>query len=190
MEQLWKEWIAAIKKHVPEENEYFNLIAGVTDEEIQTAEAELGFKLPQPMVEFYRAHNVEYNGVTSVFALKSSDNYYYDLLPFEMIVDSYKENLEIAEDEDCIFDDYDEKVQATSYSHTGWIPFAESRQGDYLLMDTVPSEKGTQNQIIDLLNESWVRQVIADSLEDLIRQTIVQINAGDFKHFDFILNKS
>jgi cell wall assembly regulator SMI1 len=66
------------------------------------------------------------------------------------------------------------------------VPFAEGRNGDYLLYDTDPSEQGDFGQIIELQNESWQRNVVAESLEALLKNEIALIKAGK-KDFTFIL---
>lgn len=64
--------------------------------------------------------------------------------------------------------------------------FCGGRNGDYLLIDTDPSEKGTFGQIIELQNEGWTRSVVASSLEELITQEIEIIKSEGNNRFGFI----
>lgn len=81
---------------------------------------------------------------------------------------------------------YSDKVKAVNYANPKWIPFAEGRNGDYLLIDTDPSEKGSFGQIIELQNEGWTRSVVASSLEEVIRQEIEIIKSEGNNRFGFI----
>ncbi|PWB22398.1 SMI1/KNR4 family protein [Flavobacterium sp. HTF] len=61
--------------------------------------------------------------------------------------------------------------------------------GDYLVYDTDPAEKGKLGQIIELQNESWERNIVADSLEELIQNEINNLKSATPQHFDFIINQ-
>lgn len=202
MQKLWLDWKQAILAVVPESSEYYNLTDGVSDEDIQKLENQLGFKLPQILVDFYKVHNVEYNFVSSTFSLTGVDKAEYYLLPFERIFEAYDDeimlfigdffdlnNEEDMKDKAEIVSSFDEKINCNDYANLKWIPFAETRQGDFLLIDTDPSEKGDMYQIIDLQNNSWKRIVIADSLETLIRDNIRKINNKEDERFEFILSE-
>lgn len=190
--QLWEGWKQAILAVVPESSEYYNLTDGVTEEQIQDLENQLGFALPPVLVDFYKTHNVKYNSVTSTFSLTGVDKMEYYLLPFEQIFDIYTEILECNGEynyNQVPRDDYDEKIRCEIYANPKWIPFAQNLQGDYFMIDLDPSEKGNMYQIIDLQNDSWERIVIADSLETLIRDNIRKINNKEDERFKFILSK-
>jgi cell wall assembly regulator SMI1 len=58
-----------------------------------------------------------------------------------------------------------------------------------LLYDTDPASKGKFGQIIELQNESWDRNIVADSLEELIQNEIHNLKSGKIEHFDFIVGK-
>ncbi|MDH2045390.1 SMI1/KNR4 family protein [Acinetobacter johnsonii] len=68
------------------------------------------------------------------------------------------------------------------------MPFAEGRNGDYLMIDLDPSEQGQYGQIIELQNESWERNVISSSLEDFIQINIDQLKKPDDIRYAFILD--
>lgn len=81
-------------------------------------------------------------------------------------------------------------IKTCLYANPKWIPFATGRNGDYLLYDMDPGEKGTYGQIIELQNESWKRKVIAKSFTTLIENEIELIKKGHLKKYDFILGKN
>jgi cell wall assembly regulator SMI1 len=188
---LWKEWIDQINKVVPVDNKYYNLTRGISEQEMQEAKEIKTFTMPDQLLNFYAIHNVEYNGVTAAFSF-SVNGWQYDLLPFEMIPERWEEidDLQFGEDiEEADLKNFSEKVKATDYANPNWIPIAEGRNGDFLLFDTDPSDKGKYGQIIELQNESWERQVVANSLEELLQNEINAMKSGDTEKFDFILGK-
>lgn len=202
MQKLWDDWKQAILAVVPESSEYYNLTDGVTDEQIQELESQLGFALPQVLVDFYKVHNVTYDSVASTFTLTGVDKAQYDLLPFERIFKVYDDEVMLfigdffdPNDEDDMNDkaevvsSFDKKINCNDYANLKWIPIAETRQGDFFLIDTDPSAEGDMCQIIDLQNESWKRIVVANSLESLIRDNIRKINNKEDERFEFILSE-
>ena len=191
---LWKEWIEETTKIVPEDNPYYNLTHGITQkqlDEYKLLDVDDNIKIPDMLINFYKIHNVKYDGVTSPFSF-CINNWHYDLLPFEKIKRDW-DNIQFMHDDDNDISDlvseYDEKVKADNYANPNWIPFAEGRNGDYLLFDTDPNQKGKYGQIIELQNESWYRGVIADSLEELLQNEIKVIKNGTIEKFDFIIGK-
>ena len=188
MPELWQQWIDAMKKYIEESNAYYNLTYGITEEQLQEAEDQFDFPLPPVLLNFYKVHNIRWNAVTSAFSF-SVNGWSYDLLPFEKIIDEWEEIQDLCDDEilsDEMKEGYSDKVKASNYANSQWIPFAEGRNGDYLLIDADPSEQGIYGQIIELQNEGWLRTVVASSLEDLITQEIAVIQSEGNNRFGFI----
>lgn len=188
---LWQNWIDEILKVVPRENEYFNLKAGVSDTDIKKHEKLLGFPFPEELAAFYMANDVVYDPLTSVFSFNTFD-LSYNLLPFKMIVNKRRDSLSLNFDADEIRSNYDDAkisdaIKSTAYADSGWIPFADGGNGDYLLFDTNPSEKGLFGQIIELQNETWERNIIAISLEELIQLQITKLQNESQKIYEFVL---
>ncbi|HFK5583993.1 TPA: SMI1/KNR4 family protein [Elizabethkingia anophelis] len=185
---IWNKWIAAIKEYVDEDNAYYNLTHGITAGQMHETEVQLEVPLPGVLLNFYKVHNVRWNAVTSAFSF-SVNGWSYDLLPFEKIIDEWEEIQDLNDDEVLgaeMKEGYSDNVKAVNYANPKWIPFAEGRNGDYLLIDTDPSEKGTFGQIIELQNEGWTRSVVASSLEELITQEIEIIKSEGNNRFGFI----
>lgn len=188
---LWEAWIAETTRIVPDGNEYYNLTHGITKEDInEYSKLDDDTVIPDALLNFYKIHNVEYDAVTSAFSF-SVNGWDYDLIPFDDIAEDwlnirYLQFGDEIEPEDL--KDFSPKVKADDYANPKWIPFATGRNGDYLLFDTDPSEEGKYGQVIELQNESWERNVVADSLEDLIQKEIELIKSGETKKFDFILS--
>lgn len=188
---LWKKWIEQINKIVPAGNKYYNLTKGISEKDIKAAKKIKDYEFPEELLNFYSINNVKYNGVTSVFFF-SVNGWKYDLLPFDRIHNCW-EDIESLQDEDDIEEEdlkkYSKKVKASDYANPKWIPLAEGRNGDYLLFDTDPSAKGKYGQIIELQNETWKREVVADSLEELLQNQIKALKSGKTEKFKIILGK-
>ena len=190
-EPLWNEWILEINKIVPTDNDYYNLTEGISKEDIENhSTLEDGITVPPALLNFYKVQNVEYDAVTSAFQILIN-NWPYELIPFEDIAEEWNsiQDLQFHED-DLPLMDYDlEKININNYANPKWIPFATGRNGDYLLFDADPAPKGKFGQIIELQNESWSRDIVAESLEELIQNEINNLKTGNTEHFDFIVGK-
>lgn len=190
LQPLWKNWINAMQVIVSEENKYYNLTAGITQSDLEFVKLNNQTNIPEELVNFYKVHNVEYDPVASVFTfVVQGTSFVYDLIPFKKIKTHWQDIQDLCFDdvEDELLDDYDEKVIADNYANPHWIPFAESRDGDYLLYDTSPSEKGIYGQIILLENESWHREVIATSLTELLQNQIELMKNEGTAQYDWII---
>lgn len=190
-ESLWQEWITEINKIVATDNDYYNLTDGISVEDLEqhsTLEDEIN--IPPALQNFYKVQNVEYDAVTSAFQFLISD-WTYDLIPFEDIPEEWNSIQDLQFDEEDLPEleiDF-EKLKTNNYANPKWIPFATGRNGDYLLYDTDPAKDGKFGQIIELQNESWDRNIVADSLEELLKKEINNLKKGKTEHFDFITGK-
>ncbi|OMQ11659.1 SMI1/KNR4 family protein [[Flexibacter] sp. ATCC 35103] len=190
-ESLWKEWIEEISKIVSKDNDYYNLTDGISAEDLEEHSIlEEEIEIPAALQNFYKIQNVEYDAVTSAFQFLIG-SWTYDLIPFEDIKEEWNSIQDLQFDEDDLPElEIDlEKIQTNNYANPKWIPFATGRNGDYLLYDTDPAEKGKFGQIIELQNESWERNIVAESLEELLKNEINNLKTGKTEHFDFINGK-
>lgn len=188
---LWSSWISELNKIVPEDNDAYNHIHGIQQEDIELYSLLEGeIRIPTALINFYKVHNVE-DVIRCVFSF-SVNGWMYDLLPFKDIKQEWS-NIQFLQFEEDLeqenLEDYSEKVKADDYANPRWIPFATGRNGDYLLFDTDPSDLGTYGQIIELQNEAWLRDVVADSLTDLVQQEIDALKVTAPERFDYILGK-
>ena len=188
---VWQDWKTAIEQVIDSDNCYYNLTHGLTQEQLTQVEAEFDeIKLPLHLINFYKAGNVKWDAVTSAFSIHVN-GWDYDLLPFDRIPHEWEMIQELFDEEEEIDeetkDQFDTKLKCNSYANKGWIPFAEGRNGDYLLFDTDPSKTGVYGQIIELQNEAWTRIVVAQSLEELIYRAISSIQHEQAEKYKFIL---
>ncbi|KQB39669.1 SMI1/KNR4 family protein [Flavobacterium aquidurense] len=190
-ESLWQEWITEINKIIEANNRYYNLTDGISAEDLKEHSVlEDEITIPPALLNFYKFQNVEYDAVTSAFQFLIG-NWTYDLIPFEDIKEEWNSIQDLQFDEDDLPEleiDF-KKIQTTNYANPKWIPFATGRNGDYLLYDTDPAENGKLGQIIELQNESWERNIVAESLEELLKNEINNLKTGKTEHFDFITGK-
>lgn len=190
-QSLWSNWLNAIHATVPQHNDYYNLKHGIQLQDIQANEIQNEMPMPEILINFYTVQNVYWNAVTSVitFLVKGWN---YDLLPFEDIYQHWQNNIELNIGENLDpshYPNYDARTKINDYTNPQWIPFAEGRNGDYLLIDLDPSEQGRYGQIIELQNESWGRNVIANALEEFIQINVDQLKAPDDRRYQFILEQ-
>lgn len=191
VEAIWADWIAEVAKHVPENNKYYNLADGISAEQLSYSKQGNPIHIPEEIVNFYKVHNVEYNGVAAAFSFSFEEFDFY-LLPFKDIARHWEQIQGLQNEdgnEEISLGDVSDKLNSNNYANEKWVPIAEDWQGNYLLYDTDPSPKGKYGQIIELQNESWSRNVIADSLEAIVRNEINNIKNDPQSRFDFILKK-
>lgn len=191
--QIWQQWKAAITQRVGPDNAYYNPTHGITKQDIESLESKfehLG-KLPSELENFYKISNVRYNTVTSILSFQIH-NWTYELIPFQDIATHWQEiqDLEVdPEDLDQELTDlYDSRIKCKGYANSKWIPFAESKNGDYLVIDTDPSPKGTYGQIIELQNESFSRVVVAQTLKELVLKEIDSLHKPPTEHIQFVID--
>lgn len=186
---LWSNWLNAIHRIVPQYNEYYNLKHGIQNKDLQDIQMQNEMHIPEILINFYKAHNIHWNAVTAVFTF-FVNGWNYDLLPFEDIYEHWQNNVALNTGENLDhsnYPNYDARIKINNYTNSNWIPFAEGRNGDYLMIDLDPSEQGQYGQIIELQNESWERNVIANTLEEFIQINIEQLKSPDDIRYEFIL---
>ena len=190
LESQTKQWIAAVTRIVSPDNRFYNLTHGITKEAIADhSQIEDGPAIPDELVNFYKVCNVDYDPVTSAFSFLANDFEYY-LIPFDEIARAWEsiQDLQFGDGvEASLLEGYSKRIQTDDYANPRWIPFADGFNGDYLVFDTDPGAEGTFGQIIELQNESWSRDVVADSLMDLLKGDIALLEGGGAGKFDFIL---
>lgn len=182
---LWRQWIDAVTSIVPANNVYYNLTQGIAQEDLDNLPEAEGFGIPDIVSNFYKVADVYYEPVASPFTFRIHYNQ-FDLIPFADIYrhwSSIQDLCDIKPDADTL-NGYPPAINTTAYANPRWIPFAEDRGGDYLLVDTDPGKKGVFGQIIELQNESWSRDVVANTLEALVQQQIIDLGKNnDYMQF-------
>lgn len=177
LKNLWNEWKILIDKIVPQNNKYYTLTNGINNELAQKQKViKADIVIPNELIEFYKIYNVKSNSIFSVFSFTINEMW-YEIIPFENIKKEWENIKELEFEND--------------YINPKWIPFAITDQGDYLLYNTATNNKEIFGQIIELQNESWERNIIANSIEEILQMQIEQIKKGEPKDFfEFVLKNS
>ena len=173
--KLWMDWISLLEQQgtLNEKNKKELLLKPIEQNVFKSISK---FEIPEEVIKLYSIYNIDPNRNEWTFSVDSDGC--FDLLSFEGIDEAWESvNDLIVDTEEEIknnqFTDFgqtiDEEIDGKNcYARREWIPIATDRQGDYLLIDLVPTPKGKKGQIIMLSNESWDRIIIADSLYDLL----------------------
>lgn len=100
------------------------------------------------------------------------NGYFYDLIAFSEIARHWDEIHGLEGEDEVSSGEVSKEVKVANYANEKWIPFAESRDGDYLLFDADPSPSGKFGQILELQNDAWTRIVVSPSLSELVQREI------------------
>ncbi|MGG3798374.1 SMI1/KNR4 family protein [Metabacillus fastidiosus] len=165
-ELLWERIIAKGSNSEIDFKERLNLQLGAGDKDFQLIETTLGVILPEEMKSFYRVYNgqVWEPGVHSFVRNLT-------LLPISKIIDKWKLLQEESDPDDFDINDEDSNIGnelKPVFWNSKWIPIAENGGGDYLCIDTDPSETGVIGQILYYWHDWGNRSVQAKSLFEFI----------------------
>lgn len=161
-EQLWERIIERGSKIEENFEESLNLQLGASDEDFQLIENTLGVTLPEEMKSFYRVYNGqiwEYGGNPFVRNLTLS--------PTIEIIENWNFLQEEFDPDDGFEPDFGEGIKPVLWN-SKWIPIAENGGGDYLCIDTDPSESGVVGQVLYYWHDWGNRSVEANSLIEFI----------------------
>lgn len=73
----------------------------------------------------------------------------------------------------------DKEVRAKWWSK-GWLPFLSNGCGDFICVDTNPSDYGTQGQIIEFVHDDVSRKLLSSSLNKFFSEYINALECGAF----------
>lgn len=185
LKELILEWTKILEKKFSVDFVKQYIKEGINDHEIKKLENKLGIKLPEEFITFYTLQDYQDNAITTIFELSGDNNYPYSVLSFKKII------REISDLDDLNDDDANENPYGAleiskainthnKYYNSKWIPFAHNSQGDYLLIDLDPSASGQYGQIIELQNESWERNLLANSLTKLLEDNLKKLHDSSY----------
>lgn len=164
-----------IEKRVIED---YKAIRGATEHQLKEFQQEFCIQLPAQVLDFYRYKNG--SGLLSIICPKMGTP--YRVLSLEEItrLKTFFQNMNKRMDE---FEGYftkedieqvDKRIQPYLF-HKKWIPFATRDNSLYLMMDFVPSPKGTMGQIIKYIHDpEWV-EFVAEDLDDVLHKSLKNI---------------
>ncbi|MEK8126464.1 SMI1/KNR4 family protein [Paenibacillus filicis] len=152
--------------------ETLHLQPGASDEDFQRLERILGIRLPEEMKDFYKVHNGQHwLAGTSAFVRNLT------LSPIAQIVENW-EFLQEEFDPDDLEPEIGEEIKPLLWN-AKWIPIAENGGGDYLCLDTDPSEAGALGQVLYFWHDWGNRSVEAKNLYAFIEMCLEEEDEPD-----------
>lgn len=169
-DNLWK---CIIEK---KDRDALNLQPGATAEEIQLIENTLGVILPEEMKSFYSVYNGQAWDVGVESFVRN-----LTLSSLAEIMDNWLFLQEEFDPDDLLPDiEYGVEVQPLLW-HKKWIPIAENGGGDYLCLDTDPTEQGVVGQVLYFWHDWGKRTTDAKSLFEFIENCLNEENDSNFE---------
>ncbi|MWC27925.1 SMI1/KNR4 family protein [Paenibacillus sp. MMS18-CY102] len=161
-EQLWKQIIARGSNQNENFIETLNLQPGAKDDDFQLLESILHITLPEELKSFYRVYNGQiWNIGTNCFIRNLT------LSSISEIIENWTFLQEEFDLDDDFEADFGIGIKPLLWN-AKWIPIAANGGGDYLCLDTDPSEDGAVGQVLYFWHDWGNRTVEAKSLFDFI----------------------
>lgn len=159
---LWQRIVERGARDVADFKGRLNLQPGASDEELQLLEDTLAVTLPEQVKSFYKVHNGQDWEVGNEPFVRN-----LTLLPISEIIANWtflQEELDLDEYTEL---DVEDGIKPFFW-HAKWIPVAENGAGDYVCIDTDPSETGTVGQVLYYWHDWENRSVEAKSFFEFI----------------------
>ncbi|GKU79176.1 SMI1/KNR4 family protein [Paenibacillus sp. L3-i20] len=166
-ELLWQAIIEKGSKTTKNFEQSLNLQLGATEEDFQLLEHTLGVTLPEEMKSFYRLHNGQIwtIGVSSFVRNLT-------LSPISQIIDNWT-FLQEEFDPDDMELEVEKEIKPVLWN-SKWIPIADNGGGDYLCLDTDPSEEGISGQVLYFWHDWGNRSIKGKSLFNFIEKCLIE----------------
>ncbi|MGE7676422.1 SMI1/KNR4 family protein [Lysinibacillus sp. NPDC094403] len=154
--------------------EVLNLQPGATAEEFRLIEKTLSITLPEEMKSFYSI----YNGQVWTLGVEPFVRN-LTLSPISEIIENWKFLQEEFDPDDLLPDiEYGVEVKPMLWNQK-WIPIAENGGGDYLCLDTDPTEEGVVGQALYFWHDWGDRTTDAKGLFEFIELCLNEENDCD-----------
>lgn len=161
-ELLWQRIIERGSNYESNFKESLNLRSGASDEELQLIEDTLGVKLPEEMKSFYKVYNgQDWELGVNPFVRNLT------LTPTSEIIDNWCFLQEEFDPDDDLELDFEKELKPFLWN-SKWIPIAVNGGGDYLCIDTDPSEAGVVGQVLYYWHDWGDRSVKAKNIFEFI----------------------
>ncbi|WP_136604857.1 SMI1/KNR4 family protein [Paenibacillus dokdonensis] len=164
-ELLWQQIFEKGTSHTADFKDALNLLPGAEDEEIASLEVKLGLTLPEEMKSFYKVHNGQNWSAGSHSFVRN-----LTLTPIAAVMDNWA-FLQEEFDPDDMEKDIESGIKPMLWN-AKWIPIAENGAGDYLCLDTDPTEEGNYGQVLYFWHDWGNRSVEARNLFDFIERCL------------------
>lgn len=162
---LWEKIIKNGMRISTDFEEMLYLQNGASDIEIENFEKKLNLKMPQEMLNFYRVHN----GQKWCVGCKSFVNN-LTLISLDEIIETW-EFINDEADWDGYTPDNSQEIKPMLWNPK-WIPVATNGGGDYVCIDTDPTEQGILGQILYYYHDWEKRSVDAMGIFQFIERRL------------------
>ncbi|MEP4076828.1 SMI1/KNR4 family protein [Haloferula sp.] len=171
----WSEFESWLAANCPELEGVLN--AGATAEQLQAAESELGFKLPDDFKAFYSIHDGQVEDSAGLF-----DG--FELLSLSGILLEHKRLTDFLANQGK--ERLDAGVTADTgvfpvYWKTSWIPFIRNDCGNYYCVDLGPTSEGVSGQIVGMWLMPPARSLLGRSIGDWFQRYVVRVLDGAYE---------
>lgn len=161
-EWLWQQIIEKGLKLEDDFEQSLNLQQGASEEDFLLVEETLGVTLPEEMKSLYRIHNGQ---VWELWSNPFVRN--LTLSPTSEIIDNWKFLQEEFDSGDGLELENEAEIKPLLWN-AKWIPISENGAGDYLCIDTDPSDSGVVGQVLYFWHDWGDRSIEAKSLFEFI----------------------
>ncbi len=173
LEKILAEKITQEKGILYEDYIAYKELKGVSDEQLNNLEKELGVILPEDFKIFYKHKNGS-NGIPLFFTTYSDDKKEcFHTLSVEEIMKFWKKTNSLMEEiyteEEIAM--LDRRIKPFSENEK-WIPFAFSSIGSHLLyLDFNPTERGKEGQVIKFVHDPDFMYYVAENFTETLKES-------------------
>jgi len=166
-EMLWQQIIEKGKSQEDNFEQSLKLKPGAKEEDFQHIESTLGVTLPEEMKSFYRIHNGQDRAAWADSFIRN-----LTLSPISEIIENWT-FLQEEFDPDDLEPEIGHEIKPVLWN-SKWIPIAANGGGDYLCLDTDPSETGVAGQVLYFWHDWGNRSVEAKDLFEFIEKCLAE----------------
>ncbi|MBV9928154.1 MAG: SMI1/KNR4 family protein [Acidobacteria bacterium] len=175
MEHQWERLKAWLRAHAP--HLLPCLQEGVTDQELDDFEWDIGVTLPRDFRAFYKVHNGEPElcGGGLIFGLQ--------LLPLAEIREQQAAWADLVDMNEEMADSMESEPEGAIqllYANPLWLPFTHDQGGNHLGLDFDPGPKGTPGQVIVFGRDEDRKKLVAPSFAAFLDGVIRELEGGNY----------
>lgn len=175
MEAQWERLKARFQARAPHLLEY--LQRGVTDQELDDFERDIGVTLPEDFRAFYKVHNgqpaLSEHGLLYGLHLLPLDEIRYQQAAWAEVEDMNEEMAHLMESEP-------EGAIRPLYTNPLWVPFTHYQDGNHLGLDFDPGPTGTPGQVIVFGRDEDRKKLVAPSFAAFLEGVIRELEGGNY----------
>lgn len=161
-ELMWKNIIEKGTRRNEDFKDKLYLQPGASDEDFQLIEKTIDITFPKEMKDFYKVHNGQEWQIGRECFVRN-----LTLSPTTKIIENWM-FLQEEFEPDELEPEIDSEIKPLLWNPK-WIPIAENGGGDYLCLDTDPSDVGSVGQVLYFWHDWGKRSIEARSLFEFLQ---------------------